>query len=188
MYETLKYYDMEDFCEFINEEEVNSGGKFEYFGIVAKYEQARDVIAELVFLGYKLGSIDLNFEYFDEYEITVLEDSIMCEPMKRKGEYILSGATTVYAMENVNSKCIKESYPDADKVFIVEFENYGDADECEDESEDISVDTIKDDDGCVHGFTLSSSDGDRYVTHSFYSTDVLDTMKMMDMLSDVWIL
>lgn len=65
MYETLKYYDMEDFCEFINEEEVNSDGKFEYFGIVAKYEQARDVITELIFLGYKLGSVDLNFEYFD---------------------------------------------------------------------------------------------------------------------------
>lgn len=117
----------------------------------------------------------------------MLEDSIMCEPMKRKDRYIQSGATIVYAMEDVNSKCIKECYPDADKVFIVEFEDYGTDDcDCEDESDNTSVDMIKDDDGCVHGFTLSSSDGDRYMTHSFYSTDVLDTVKMMDMLSDIY--
>ena len=176
MYKTLNYCDIEDFCAFIDEEEVKTDKEYQYFGIVAKYEKARDIIGEFLFLGYKLGSIDLDFEYFDEYEITILEDSILCEPLKKDGEYIWSGATTVYTMEDVNSKCIKKSYPDAKNLLIVEF----DTDEEEFDDDDVCVDIAKDDDGYVHGLTMTSCDGDRCLTHSLYSTEKLDTMEMID--------
>lgn len=195
MFDTVSFIDVEDFCSMLDDvftDERDKPAKG-YTSVIAKYELARKIVTELLCYGYKLGCIDLDFEYFDEYEITVIEDDIFCCELKRDGKYVYSGATTVYAMEDVNSKCVKESCIDAKCVSIVEIENddfYDDSDDidcyaCE-HKDNCDVRFAKDEDDEVHGMTVSSSDGDRYISHSIYCTDVFDQTEMLDFLTDIF--
>lgn len=192
---TLDFIDVEDFCCMLSDVIADEADKPTkgYTSVVATYDTAREIIAELLDYGYKLGCIDLDCEYFDEYEITVIENDIFCCELKRDGKYVYSGATTVYAIEDTNSKCILESFPDAVVINIVELDDseYSeDFDEpdcggCEHKN-NCDVRFAKDEDGEVHGMTVSSSDGDRYISHSIYCTDAFDQNEMLDFLADIF--
>lgn len=103
--------------------------------------------------------------------------------------------TAIYAMEDVNSKCILRSYPDAKTKILVQIEpddeELGghdddiDCDMCE-HKDDCDVRFVKNEDGEVHGMTVSSSDGDRYISHSIYCTDAFDQNEMLDFLADIF--
>lgn len=199
MFDTVNFIDVEDFCSMLDDvftDERDKPAKG-YTSVIATYDLAREIVTELLCYGYKLGCIDLDCEYFDEYEITVIEDDIFCCVLKRDGKYVYSGATTVYAMEDVNSKCILESFPDAKSISIVELESEDEELNLYDGDDDIDCDTCehkdncdvrfaKDEDDKVHGMTVSSSDGDRYISHSIYCTDVFDQNEMLDFLADIF--
>ena len=199
MFDTVNFIDVEDFCNMLDDvftDEKDKPAKG-YTSVIATYDLAREIVAELLCYGYKLGCIDLDYEYFDEYEITVIEDDIYCCVLKRDGKYVYSGATTVYAMEDVNSMCILESYPDAKSISIVELEDEDEELDLYDEDDDIDCDMCehkddcdirfaKDEDGEVHGMTVSSSDGNRCVSHSIYCTDAFDQTEMLDFLMDIF--
>ena len=106
---------------------------------------------------------------------------------------LLSWATAIYAMEDVNSKCILRSYPDAKTKILVQIEP--DDEELGGHDDDIDCDMCEHKDDCdvrltengeVHGMTVSSSDGDRYISHSIYCTDALDQNEMLDFLADIF--
>lgn len=83
--------------------------------IVAKYEDTRQIIKELLWIDYNLRSIESldapDFcNYFDEYIISITnidEDyETWCEPMKNENGYILAEGNTIYILDNCSSKVI----------------------------------------------------------------------------------
>lgn len=144
--------------------------------IVAKYEEARQIIRELVSFGYDLRSIHLEDNcyggYDAEYIVSICnidgKDEIWCEPMLREDDYISDESTVIYILDNCSSKVIP--YCNGTVVYEVSMsEEECDCDECcgcceckEDDTE-ITEDT--------HGFTVSNSDKNGYYSYSFYSTD-----------------
>lgn len=188
--DTFTFESIEEFCEMLDD--VFSDTK-ESVSVIAKYHDAKEIIKELVLYGYDFGYINLDYEYPDEYEIMVISDCIYCDKLKRDGKYLVSGATAIYAMEDVNSKCILRSYPDAKTKILVQIEP--DDEELGGHDDDIDCDMCEHKDDCdvrltengeVHGMTVSSSDGDRYISHSIYCTDALDQNEMLDFLADIF--
>lgn len=120
----------------ISYEELKEKDEFNSIAICAKYDEAKEIIAELVRSGYGIASID-KFDseeyggYKDEYAISLLEGQIWCEPAKIDEEYILIEADVVYIFDNCNSKIIPKI--ESDEVYEVEIGNeYDDCDgDCE---------------------------------------------------------
>ena len=184
---TYKFESIEEFCEQVNDT-IEDMDEHQIVAVVAKYEDAREIIHELVYYDYTLKEIDLsspeNSEYDDEYEVRVCDGEIFCERMKRNCQYIMSGANTVYFMENVNSRVI-ESYPDASNKYVVEIgedpEYECDCCHCGD-----GIKVIKDDVGDVHGFTFSKSDNNGYSSYSFYSSNDTSVYDFAKELAKIW--
>ena len=77
--------------------------------IIAKYEEARQIIKELACIGYDLHSIDIDDEvdgYNAEYIITLYDNEIFCEPMLRENGYLTDDSPVMYILDNCSSKVI----------------------------------------------------------------------------------
>ena len=78
--------------------------------IIAKYEEAKEIISELSCIGYSLESIRMSRpeweNYHDEYLISLNNDGIWCEPMKLDGKYLTDESTITYILDNCSSKVI----------------------------------------------------------------------------------
>lgn len=184
---TYKFESIEEFCEKVNDT-IEDMDEHQIVAVVAKYEDACEIIRELIYYDYALKEIDLsspeNSEYDDEYEISVYDGEIFCERMKRNCQYIMSGADIVYFMDNVNSRVIK-SYPDASAKYEIEI-----GEDIDDEYNRIhcgdGVRILKDDDGDMHGFTFSKSDENGYSSYSFYSSDDTSVYDFVKELAKIW--
>lgn len=83
--------------------------------IIAKYEDAKEIIRELLCLGYDVASIDIYDEfwenYYDEYIVSVssVNDSlsVWCEKFKRETGYINDESNVTYIMDNCSSAIFK---------------------------------------------------------------------------------
>ena len=126
---TLHFEDYEDFaCEVSDVyDRVKSNDKYDSVDVVAKYEDAKEIIRELVGIGYGIAFID-GFgnpewdDYDDAFVISLLDDEIWCEPVKRKDGYIFVEADVVYIFDNCNSKIIPKI--EADEVYEVEIGDF----------------------------------------------------------------
>ena len=78
--------------------------------IIAKYEEAKEIISELSCIGYSLESIRMSRpeweNYHDEYLISLNNDGIWCEEMKSDGKYLPDESTITYILDNCSSKVI----------------------------------------------------------------------------------
>lgn len=78
--------------------------------IIAKYEEAKEIIAELSYIGHSLESIRMSRpeweNYYEEYLISLNNDGIWCEPMKSDGKYLTDESTIIYILDNCSSKVI----------------------------------------------------------------------------------
>ena len=78
--------------------------------IIAKYEEAKEIISELSCIGYSLESIRMSRpeweNYHDEYLISLNNDGIWCEEMKSDGKYLTDESTITYILDNCSSKVI----------------------------------------------------------------------------------
>lgn len=78
--------------------------------IITKYEEARQIIKELMYIGYDLHSIemhDVEYDGYDaEYIITLYDDEIWTEPFKRENGYITDDSPVMYVLDNCSSKVI----------------------------------------------------------------------------------
>ena len=115
-YDTLDYDDEEDVV------------------IIAKYEEARQIIKELLCLGYDLHSVEIHddlWENYDaEYVISLYENEVWCEPMLRENGYIEEDAPVIYILDNCSSKVIP--YCKGKTVYEVTVgDDVCDCDECE---------------------------------------------------------
>ena len=143
-YDTLDYDDEEDVV------------------IIAKYEEARQIIKELLYLGYDIHSVEIHddlWENYDaEYVISLYENEVWCEPMLRENGYIEEDAPFIYVLDNCSSKVI----PYCKGKTVYEVTVGIDDDKC-------SCDECDECDDCEEGFTVngrpvSKEEFDKYVS------------------------
>lgn len=130
-YEELAYKIADDFNSITDEMKDVS--------VVAKYEDARKILAELICLGYQIGQIhsleDSDWDgYCDEYIITLSDfdgASVWCEPFMRNGEYFYDDSVIAYIFDNCNSKCLKKMKNTARYVVSIGCDNECDCENCD---------------------------------------------------------
>ena len=115
----LEFESYEDFiCEVADKmDDITEIDEFGDIAIIAKYNEANEIVKELIYMGYDIASIHLGKEefdnYYDEYIITITnvddgdgEVEIWCEPFKRDNGYITNDSVLTYVMDNCSSACI----------------------------------------------------------------------------------
>lgn len=126
---TLNFCSIEEFCEEFNDVIIDLDAYENYAEVVANYEDAKEIIKELVFYEYDLDSIDLEDPAWDGYDdafsISVMDGKICCEKSKRGDKYPFSGATVAYFMEDVNQKNVT-AYEDTAVKYCVCIEDKDD--------------------------------------------------------------
>lgn len=188
---TLHFEDYEDFACVVSNtyDRIKSDDKYNSIDVVAKYEDAKEIIRELIGIGYGIAFIDKFGNpawdgYDDAFVISLLDDEIWCEPVKRDNGYIFIEADVVYIFDDCNSKIIPKI--EADEVYEVGIGNeYDDCDgDCENcpAHDETYLHTSEDEDGNTHGFTASRSDGDSYMSYSYYSSNELSHEDIQKML------
>lgn len=164
---TLRFCSIEEFCEEFNDVIIELDD-YNYAEVVANYDEAKEIIKELVFYGYDLDMIDLVDPTWDGYDdafsVGVIDGKISCEKTKRGDNYPDSGASVAYFIEDVNQKNVS-AYEDAAIKYCV----------CIDEKDDdfADFDDDKDECGCCP---------DRHVCHDEIS---LSSSKKSEKKNDV---
>lgn len=107
----LYFDDFEDFaCAVADTYDALDGEDFEDVAIIAKYEEARQIIKELLCLGYDIHSLEIHdylWENYDaEFIISLYDNELWCEPMLRENGYIEEDAPVIYVLDNCSSKVI----------------------------------------------------------------------------------
>ena len=127
--------------------------------IIAKYEEARQIIKELLCIGYDIHSINIIDEEYGEYDaeyiISIYDDEIWCEQMLRENGYITDDSPVMYILDNCSSKVIP--YCNGKNVFEVTVGKEDDecgCDECDDCEEGFTV----------NGEPVSKEEFDKYVS------------------------
>lgn len=207
----LSFYNLEGFCNEVSQwfEKLDKE-EFEDIAIIAKYEEAKEIIENLIVNGFIIHSIDIHdgkWEgYVDEYIITLVNvgegNELFCEPMKRDGKYIPDESTIIYVLGNCSSKVI----PYCKGKIVYEVSVYDEDDEYDDEYDcancvlddcircgetvkeklsDECVEYSKDEDGDMHGFTASRSDGNSYFSYSFYTSEKIGMDDIQNILKEM---
>ena len=131
----LYFDDFEDLaCTVADTYDSLKGEDYEDVAIIAKYEEARQIIKELLCIGYDIHSINIIDEEYGEYDaeyiISIYDDEIWCEQMLRENGYITDDSPVMYILDNCSSKVIP--YCNGKNVFEVTVgEDDCDCDECE---------------------------------------------------------
>lgn len=107
----LEYENYEEFICEIADKFDSLEDEFGDISIIAKYEEAKEIIKELLCNGYDVASIDIHREefeeYYDEYLITLNYDGIWCEKFKRETGYFNNETNVTYVMDNCSSVIFK---------------------------------------------------------------------------------
>ena len=107
----IYFDDFEDLaCTVADTYDSLKGEDYEDVDIIAKYEEARQIIKELLCIGYDIHSINIIDEEYGEYDaeyiISIYDDEIWCEQMLRENGYITDDSPVMYILDNCSSKVI----------------------------------------------------------------------------------
>lgn len=138
--ERLEFNDYEEFaCEVADTfDDIRYDDDFDDIAIIAHYDEAKQIIREILCLGYDLNSIELKnpeLGYDDvPYVISVCgidsEHEVWCEPMVRdNGKYIDDESSIIFVLDNCSSEVLK--HLDSECIFEVGIDDECDCDECE---------------------------------------------------------
>ena len=139
--ERLEFNDYEEFaCEVADTfDDIRKNDDFEDVAIIAHYDEAKQIIREILCLGYDLNTIELKnpeLGYDDvPYVISVCgidsEHEVWCESMIRDdGKYIEDESSVIYVLDNCSSEVLK--YLDSERIFEVGIgDDVCSCDECE---------------------------------------------------------
>ena len=136
----LEFNDYEEFaCEVADTfDDICKNDDFDDIAIIAHYDEAKQIIREILCLGYDLNSIELKdpeLGYDDvPYIISVcgidFEQEVWCEPMIRdNGKYIDDESSIIYVLDNCSSEVLKHLYSEC--IFEVGIGDECGCDECE---------------------------------------------------------
>ena len=146
---------------------------FDDIAIIAKYEEAKYIIKNLLCIGYDVHSIEIHDYLWDNYDaefvISLYDNKVWCEPFLRENGYINEESPVIYILDNCSSKVI----PHCKGKIVYEVSVGIDEDNCNNHSEcackkDIHVEA----DGDMHGFSVNHSGENGWSSYSFYSTDI----------------
>ena len=157
----LYFDDFEDFSCVIADTYDALDYDEEDVAIIAKYEEARQIIKELLCLGYDIHSINVIDEEYGEYDaeyiISLYDDEVWCEPMLRENGYLTDDSPVMYILDNCSSKVIP--YCKGKTVYEV---SVGDDDcnennecDCEDSEEEFTI----------NGKPATKEEFDNYTSH-----------------------
>ena len=185
--QNVYFEDYEDLaCDIADKyDSINKLEEYKDVAIIAKYEEARQIIKELMCIGYDLHSIVMHDVEYDGYEfeyiISLYDDELWVEPMMRESGYLTDDSPIMYVLDNCSSKVIP--YCKGKVVFEVTVgEEECDRDECQcdctdkDTDDSESTHISRDKHGNPLGFSKTWStvrDGVHcYSSYSHYSSDV----------------
>lgn len=155
-------------------------------GVIVNKEIAEYIMDELICLDEtSIKEIDLvDYMNIDEYLVSVDDNGIITiVPIEDFG--VLDKTDIFYIdmdgdiKQDVIDYCVNE-----DKEVIL----FGQEDDCDGDCENCNchdetyLHTSEDEDGNTHGFTASKSDGDSYISYSYYSSDELSHEDIQKML------
>lgn len=184
-YEDIQMIDLEDKVDDILDIFINRLYHTDKtVGIVVNKEIAEYILDELVKIDEtSIKEVDLvNYMEVDEYLVSVDDDGyITCVPIE---DYVVLDKTDIVYIDmdgdieqNIIDYCVNE-----DKEVIL----FGQEDDCECENcpthDETYLHTSENEDGNTHGFTASKSDGDSYMSYSYYSSDELSHEDIQKML------
>ena len=138
--ERLEFNDYEEFaCEVADTfDDICKNDDFDDIAIIAHYDEAKQIIREILCLGYDLNTIELKnpeLGYDDiPYVISVCgidsEHEVWCEPMVRdNGKYIDDESSIIYVLDNCSSEVLK--HLDSECIFEVGIGDECSYDKCE---------------------------------------------------------
>lgn len=108
--ERLEFEDYEEFACDIADSFDDIDNEFGDVSIIAKYNEIKEIIKELLCLGYNVASIELHREefenYYDEYIVNLNFDGVWCEKFKRDTGYFADESNVIYIMDNCSSAVI----------------------------------------------------------------------------------
>lgn len=153
-------------------------------GVIVNKEIAEYILDILIRLDEtSIKEIDLvDYMEVDEYLVSVDDDGyITCVPIE---DYVVLDKTDIFYIDmdgdieqDIIDYCVNE-----DKEVIL----FGQEDDCDDGCENCPAydETYlhTSEDGNAHGFTASRSDGDSYMSYSYYSSDELSHEDIQKML------
>lgn len=159
--ERLEFEDYEEFaCDIADKYESIRNDEYNDVAVVAKYEEAKHIIKELLCIGYDIHSIEMHDDEWDgynaEYICSIYDDEIWCEPMLRENGYLTDDSSIMYVMDNCSSKVIpyckgKAVY----EVSVGDTDSFENDDEKESETERIYT---------VNGKSVDKKTFDEYVS------------------------
>lgn len=163
--ERLEFEDYEEFACDISDTFNNIEDEFGDVSIIEKYEEAKEIIRELLCLGYNVESIDIHNElwenYYNEYIISLNFDGVWCEKFKRDTGYFNDESNVIYIMDNCSSAVIP--YCKSENIYEV---SVGDSDDSE-YDESVIEHTYT-----VNGKSVDKKTFDKYV--SKFAPDLVD--------------
>lgn len=186
-YEDIQMIDLEDEVDDIISIYINRLYHTDKtVGVVVNKEIAEYILDILIRLDEtSIKEIDLvDYMNIDEYLVSVDDDGyITCVPIE---DYVVLDSTDIFYIDmdgdikqDVIDYCVNE-----DKEVIL----FGQEDNCDGDCENCPANdetylhTSEDEDGNAHGFTASRSDGDSYMSYSYYSSDELSHEDIQKML------
>ena len=108
--EQLEFEDYEELAENISDTFDFIEDEYDDISVIAKYDEAKEIIKELLSLGYDIASLELyreEFEnYYDEYLISLNFDGVWCEKFMRDSGYFKDESHVIYIMDNCSSAVI----------------------------------------------------------------------------------
>lgn len=187
----LSFYDYEKLSIEILEKIKSIDDEYESVSIIAKYENARKLIQELINFGCKIVSIDLHEEdyegYCDEYIVSLGKDNeIWCEQFKRNNEYFNNISIITYIFDNCSSKVL----PHCKSKYLYEISIDDDMNEEDDDIDEYNgIDETKNNcdskvrDDNMHGFSITKTGDHGHSLHySFYTSEELNNEDIKDIL------
>ena len=190
-YEDIQMIDLEDKVADIVEIYINRlYNTDKTVGVVVSKEIAEYILDNLIRLDEtSIKEIDLvDYMNIDEYLVSVDDNCVITVvPIENFG--VLDKTDIFYIdMDGDISQDIINYCVNDDKEVIL----FGEEDDCDGDCENCPVHdetylhTSEYEDGNTHGFTASRSDGDSYMSYSYYSSDELSYEDIQKMLKAFW--
>lgn len=163
----LEYKNYEEFAFDISETFDNIEDEFEDVSIIAKYDEAKEIIRELLCIGYDIANIEIELPelggYDDEYILSVNFDGVWCERFKRDTSYFNDVSNVTYIMDNCSSAIIP--YCKSENLYEVSVDDIDNSENDDEESEAEHTYTI-------NGKTVDKETFDKYI--SKFAPDLVD--------------
>lgn len=212
----INFYDIGDLAFEANEtlEEIedsydDEGVRGGMISIIAQYAEARELIESFICLGYEMDLVLLEDPEYDGYDdafiISIWDELVSCEKLKRENGYLTDESDATYLLDNCNSKII--SHIESERIYEVHIsgkyaDDSDDDDDYDDWAEDFddhdcmvrhhlyekerrnpSLYFDKDESDGLHGFLVNEKVGSGTFTHSYYSPEPI-TRENVDCLLD----